>query len=62
MGIKKNPVVVRNHAKKFYLFLWDFFNFFRKTTEFSVTHLKLICGALRDLVPFAQFKKREKHP
>ena len=22
----------------------------------------LICGALRDLVPFVQFKKREKHP
>ena len=22
----------------------------------------LICDALRDLVPFAQFKKREKHP
>ena len=22
----------------------------------------MICGALRDLVPFAQFKKREKHP
>ena len=21
-----------------------------------------ICGALRDLVPFARFKKREKHP
>ena len=21
-----------------------------------------ICGALRDLVPFVQFKKREKHP
>ena len=21
-----------------------------------------ICGALRNLVPFAQFKKREKHP
>ena len=21
-----------------------------------------ICGALRDLVPLAQFKKREKHP
>ena len=20
------------------------------------------CGALRDLVPFVQFKKREKHP
>ena len=23
---------------------------------------KLICDALRDLVPFVQFKKREKHP
>ena len=22
----------------------------------------LICGALRNLVPFVQFKKREKHP
>ena len=22
----------------------------------------VICGALRDLVPFLQFKKREKHP
>ena len=22
----------------------------------------MICDALRDLVPFAQFKKREKHP
>ena len=22
----------------------------------------LMCGALRDLVPFVQFKKREKHP
>ena len=24
--------------------------------------VKIICDALRDLVPFAQFKKREKHP
>ena len=24
--------------------------------------LVLICGAMRDLVPFVQFKKREKHP
>ena len=24
--------------------------------------LKYICDALRDLIPFAQFKKREKHP
>ena len=23
---------------------------------------KLICGALRDFVPFVQFKEREKHP
>ena len=23
---------------------------------------KTICDALRDLVPFLQFKKREKHP
>ena len=29
----------------------------------TVTHyLEIICGALRDLVPFVQFKKREKHP
>ena len=31
----------------------------KKTTECAVT---LICGALRDLVAFKQFKKREKHP
>ena len=24
--------------------------------------VEVICGALRDLVPFVQFKKREKHP
>ena len=24
--------------------------------------IQAICDALRDLVPFAQFKKREKHP
>ena len=24
--------------------------------------ISIICGALRDLVPFVQFKKREKHP
>ena len=24
--------------------------------------IMFICGALRDLVPFLQFKKREKHP
>ena len=25
-------------------------------------HVNLICDALRDLVPFVQFKKRAKHP
>ena len=25
-------------------------------------HVLIICGALRDLVPFVQLKKREKHP
>ena len=29
--------------------------------QMSLTALT-ICGALRDLVPFVQFKKREKHP
>ena len=29
---------------------------------FEIRTKKSICGALRDLVPFAQFKKREKHP
>ena len=28
----------------------------------SSRKLAFICGALRDLVPFVQFKKREKHP
>ena len=29
-----------------------------------ISNLKVLnkCGALRDLVPFVQFKKREKHP
>ena len=39
-------------------------------TQFKQTeqHLNLkknkngICGALRDLIPFGKFKKREKHP
>ena len=38
---------------------------FLRTLEFSeypwLVRLR-ICDALRDLVPFAQFKKREKHP
>ena len=32
----------------------------RESAGYS-THI-LICGALRDLVPFVQFKKHEKHP
>ena len=27
-----------------------------------INFLVTICGVLRDLVPFVQFKKREKHP
>ena len=43
----------------------------KKDTAFSIKYWNLkvknktpniICGALRDLVPFVQFKKREKHP
>ena len=30
--------------------------------EISSPHKYHICGALRDMVPFVQFKKREKHP
>ena len=29
---------------------------------FFLCYILDICGALRDLVPFVQFKKREKHP
>ena len=30
---------------------------------YAIIHLKkILYGALRDLVPFVQFKKREKHP
>ena len=50
-----------------------FFLLFFKILTFALTiashvvknYLKIIakiCGALRDLVPFVQFKKREKHP
>ena len=34
---------------------------FSDSARFS-TSSSLICGALRDLVPFVQFRKREKHP
>ena len=30
--------------------------------EISVLYLHIICGEMRDLVPFLQFKIREKHP
>ena len=32
------------------------------TKTLPKTELKHICDALHDLVPFVQFKKREKHP
>ena len=35
---------------------------FQVTRLMSFTSECLICGALRDLVAFVQFKKREKHP
>ena len=37
-----------------------FFETFKVLDSWEVQ--RLICGALRDLVPCAQFKKREKHP
>ena len=43
---------------------WHHSNLFNMETtwsEFQV-HSISICGALRDLVLFGQFKKREKHP
>ena len=30
--------------------------------QFLPRYGKIICDALRDLVPFVQFKKHEKHP
>ena len=50
------------------LFLEDNQNIFLLPVKFSfVSHADDTvrfsnCGALRDLVPFVQFKKREKHP
>ena len=32
------------------------------TGVFVFIFSEIICDALRDLVPFVQFKKREKHP
>ena len=45
----------------FYLFVTFFFgSYIFKSICLSI--LSIICDALHDLVPFAQFKKREKHP
>ena len=30
--------------------------------EFHKTLIRYICNALRDLLPFVQFEKQEKHP
>ena len=46
------------------------FDHFQDTTQYRVNHKTFLCnfatptkcGALRELVPCAQFKKREKHP
>ena len=37
------------------------FECFEKAVMFCYSKM-LKCGALHDLVPFVQFKKREKHP
>ena len=36
--------------------------FFLQYLSLNVHHLNDSCHALRDLVPFVQFEKREKHP
>ena len=50
----------------FYLMLFLnfrlFISFFISTKSSRVYFMFLICGALRDLVAFVQFKKREKLP
>ena len=33
-----------------------------KVKKESVNYYRFLCGALRNLVSFVQFKKREKHP
>ena len=33
-----------------------------RTVSKGLMHRKYICDASRDLLPFVQFKKREKHP
>ena len=45
----------------FVLILFYLLHFFPLQSFISVC-LQLKCNVLRDLVPFAQFKKREKHP
>ena len=34
----------------------------KSETCLGPSQTSMICGALSDLVPFVQFKKREKHP
>ena len=50
-----------NKKKGVYFTLWKFnLHFF---TYFILLWIfELNCGALRDLIPFVQFKNREKHP
>ena len=41
---------------------WELIWFFELDICYNNTIFTLIYGALRDLVPFVQYKKREKHP
>ena len=43
-------------------FLWYFVKYFKRVPHILKLLISVICGALRDLVAFVQFKKREKHP
>ena len=52
------PLKLSGNLRFFYGFTRDR----RCFTIFESIELVLICDALSDLVPFLQFKKREKHP
>ena len=41
---------------------WQFFGKYFVLTKWKILCVHRKCDALRDLVPFIQFQKREKHP
>ena len=46
----------------YFIFYIKIFLKFRLSNFFIIPYFFGSCGALRDLVPFVQIKKREKHP